>query len=251
MMKRLKNKVKDYGKPAVKRPNTSKPIANRPIVLVIDDEKMVHTSLAETLKGIGFTSAHAYNSKEVTAQLEKYMPRVVLLDIFMPGVNTLEILQGLRAFPHLKDVPVIVISGTNNINAIASYLNQGANEFLLKPFHPALLKVRLRSVLERAKPVKESDLDSEAISLKEQVHQLKSQLHALEKEHAQCAEGRSGFLDAETESNLRILVHEANDKLNRAMAMHKQQQGKFEHDLNNVMLAMSTADQMLKKNSSE
>jgi len=246
MIKQFKNKLIERVKP-----RTDTPIAGKPIILVVDDEPMVHRSLSEMCKMFGYTTAHAYHIKDVTSIIEKYEPRVVLLDIFMPGQNTFDMLQYFRQFPHLETVPIIVISGTNNTNAIASYLKEGADEFLLKPFHYDLLKVRIRSVLNRVKKATpKTASEAELTQLKEKNQFLSDELLALKDKHAGCNERDVGRLNAETEENLRVMINEASTRLTKAVADNQEHQGEFEHSLNNICLAMSTAVQLLKNQES-
>jgi len=230
--------------------------APKSVVLVVDDEKMVHGSLREMLARIGCATLHAYSNKDVMRLLEKQTPDLVLLDIFMPGQNTLEILKQFKLFPHLQDVPVIIISGANNTHAIASYLKEGADDYLLKPFRVELLRVCIKRALaaeasqssdsvQVVENVTRARSNDDIEKLKVQVNELTGKLNQQEKEKLDEVRNTAGSLSVKQAADLREFISGAHQRLNQIQVENRRCHEKFEHDLNNALLAISTAADML------
>jgi adenylate cyclase len=73
----------------------------------------------------------------------------LLLDMHMPGMSGSEVLEEMKSDMELHDVPVIVISGANDIELVTRCIEQGAEDYLDKPVNPGLLAARVRNVFER------------------------------------------------------------------------------------------------------
>src|SRR5262245_28602085 len=74
---------------------------------------------------------------------------LVLLDVMMPGINGVDVLQDMRSHGRLEDTPVIMISAAGEIETIATCLELGAEDYLPKPFIPMVLRARINSVLDK------------------------------------------------------------------------------------------------------
>ena len=128
-----------------------------PNILIIDDEPMVHLILGELINSYGFTSLKASNAREAEEQIKQRTPDLILLDIHIPGSDSMELLQTFIQNPALKNTRVIIISGSNNYNTIGHYINAGADDYILKPFHATMLRTRLIHALERIEKQKQLD----------------------------------------------------------------------------------------------
>lgn len=122
-----------------------------PQILVVDDEMMIHIILDQLIRSYGFEPIKASNAEEAEQQLKEHAPDLILLDIVMPGSDSKALLQSIKDNPKLENSRVIMISGTNDLNKIASYIDAGADDYILKPFHATLLKTRILHALERIK----------------------------------------------------------------------------------------------------
>ena len=100
-------------------------------VLIIDDEHAIRESLSSILSDEGFDVISARDGKEGLALFEKEKPRVVLLDIWMPEMDGLEVLKLVREIDH--EAVVIVISGHGTISTAVEAVKMGATDFLEKP----------------------------------------------------------------------------------------------------------------------
>jgi class 3 adenylate cyclase len=76
-------------------------------------------------------------------------PDVVLLDLVMPGMDGIQVLETIKADPDLRHLPVIVISGVDDAESVVRCIEMGAEDFLPKPFDPVILRARLNAGLNR------------------------------------------------------------------------------------------------------
>jgi class 3 adenylate cyclase len=74
---------------------------------------------------------------------------VVLLDLMMPGMDGHEVLRRIKANPDWRAIPVIVISGSQDMDGIIECIEAGADDYLFKPFNPVLLQARIKAGIER------------------------------------------------------------------------------------------------------
>jgi len=112
-------------------------------VLLVDDDEKILRILRFKLKASGYEVITATNGQDAITLVKSEKPDIVVMDVIIPGVSGLEVLQALRTF---SDLPVIVISArTDNANKA---LSLGANSFLSKPFNPDELVKRIQVILD-------------------------------------------------------------------------------------------------------
>ena len=100
-------------------------------ILTIDDESYIRQSIINYLEDFGFRVFEAENGKKGIEVFEREVPDLVILDLRMPEMDGLQVLEVLRErFP---DLPLIVASGTGNISAVVKALQLGAWDYILKP----------------------------------------------------------------------------------------------------------------------
>jgi len=119
-------------------------------LLVVDDVADNRDLLVRRLQRLGYrdveTAADGYEA------LEKNRARpfdAMLLDVMMPRMSGVEVLEALRAENRLEATPVIMISAATELDTVVRCLELGAEDYLTKPFNPVLLRARLGSVLEK------------------------------------------------------------------------------------------------------
>ncbi len=117
------------------------------IGLIIDDNRQTADALHQMLEVLDVEARVAYGSSPAISLLQAMVPRVILLDINMPGVDGFEILAFLRREPRLAPVPVIVITSDDQPETRERVLKGGATAIIIKP---ATLDV-LESALKTAK----------------------------------------------------------------------------------------------------
>jgi class 3 adenylate cyclase len=120
-------------------------------ILVVDDDELNRSLLIKNLEHAGHRTSAAENGFAAFQGLDTDPPDVVLLDIEMPGIDGIEVLERLKADATLRHIPVIMISGVDDTDAIVRCLGAGADDFLPKPFDPAILRARIDAGLNRSR----------------------------------------------------------------------------------------------------
>ncbi|HXI80111.1 MAG TPA: response regulator [Verrucomicrobiae bacterium] len=121
-------------------------------VLVVDDTAFNRQLLARLLRGLGHEPVEAEDGRQALARLrdpDEPPIDVILLDIVMPEMDGYQVLAALRDDPALRHLPVIVISGVDELESVVRCLEMGAADYLPKSVDPAILKARIASSLAR------------------------------------------------------------------------------------------------------
>ena len=95
------------------------------------------------------TTFAAINGQAALDKVQSEAPDLILLDIMMPIMDGFEVLSRLKANPDTRDIPVIVISASNNLQSVVRGIQLGAEDFLPKPFEPVLLHARISSSMQK------------------------------------------------------------------------------------------------------
>ena len=120
-------------------------------ILVVDDDALNRSLLIKNLEHAGHRTSAAADGFAAFQGLDTDPPDVVLLDIEMPGIDGIEVLERLKADAAFRHIPVIMISGVDDTHAIVRCLGAGADDFLPKPFDPAILRARIDAGLNRSR----------------------------------------------------------------------------------------------------
>lgn len=115
-------------------------------VLVIEDEQYISKVLETLLSADGYRVITAQSGAAARAHVFSYMPDVVLLDLGLPDVDGIQLLRELR---ERIDIPVIVVSARNMEKDKVAALDNGADDYITKPFSAPELLARMRAVLRR------------------------------------------------------------------------------------------------------
>lgn len=127
-------------------------------VLVVDDERLNRTVLHAALVKQGHEVVEAVDGREALDRLAEGPIDVVLLDIVMPVMDGYAALQAIKADPDLGRIPVIIISGVDDVASVVRCIEMGATDYLPKPFQPAILQARLDASLA-AKRLRDLELE--------------------------------------------------------------------------------------------
>lgn len=153
-------------------------------ILVIDDEEVVLDSCTQILDGGDYRVTTASNGAEGLTRIEELQPDLVFVDLKMPGLSGLEVLEQIRAKHAL--MVVIVITGYATVSSAVEAMKKGAFDFLPKPFTPEELRLIAKRGLEHSRLVQQTmTLRREKAMLRENFaaivsHELKSPLCALQ-----------------------------------------------------------------------
>lgn len=119
------------------------------LILIVDDEPFNVDYLEQELEDLGHDTISAANGQEALAQVAAVSPDLVLLDIMMPIMDGFQVLERLKAGKVTRDIPVIVISAAHDVESVVRGIEQGAEDYLPKPFDPVLLQARINASLEK------------------------------------------------------------------------------------------------------
>jgi len=120
-----------------------------PKVLIVDDEPFNVDYLEQELEDLNYDLITASDGGEALEKIKSKLPDLVLLDIMMPVMDGFAVLANMKADPFLRDIPVIVISAANDLDSVVKGIQQGAEDYLPKPFEPTLLHARIGACLEK------------------------------------------------------------------------------------------------------
>jgi adenylate cyclase len=120
-------------------------------ILVIDDDRVNRTLLARALELEGHDVRLAENGSVGLQLLAAQRADVVLLDVIMPGLDGMTVLQMMRDDSLLHDVPVIMVSALDDYQSVIRCIELGAEDYLPKPFDPVLLRARVNAALNKAR----------------------------------------------------------------------------------------------------
>jgi two-component system KDP operon response regulator KdpE len=124
------------------------------VVLIVDDEPQIRHALVVNLGVRGYAVLEAADGESGLQRIAAQRPDLVLLDLGLPNVDGLEVLQALRRW---SDVPVIVLTARDDERMKVRALDAGADDYVTKPFGMSELLARLRATLRRATTYVEGD----------------------------------------------------------------------------------------------
>jgi two-component system phosphate regulon response regulator PhoB len=124
----------------------------KPLVLIVEDEAALVTMLRYNLEREGFAVCAASDGEEALVQIAERKPDVVLLDWMLPLVSGIEVCRQIRRAPASRTIPIVMLTARGEEGDRVRGLNNGADDYVVKPFSPAELIARLRAVMRRAQP---------------------------------------------------------------------------------------------------
>jgi DNA-binding response OmpR family regulator len=117
-----------------------------PLVLTIDDDPAITDLLSVLLSATGFDVMVANSGTEGLRMIKEQAPRIVVLDLMMPDTDGWQVCKAVRAF---SSVPILVLSALDEPSIVASVLDLGADDFLVKPVPSAVLIAHLNKLARR------------------------------------------------------------------------------------------------------
>ena len=120
--------------------------ASAGMVLVVEDDPLVLRSVRDALSSAGFRPVVTADPDEALALMGEHSPRLALLDLMLPGHDGVELMGDILA---VSRIPVIFLSAYGRDDVVARVLEQGATDYVVKPFSPTELVARVRAALRR------------------------------------------------------------------------------------------------------
>lgn len=118
-------------------------------ILIADDDRIIHGVLSFFLGQDGFKVESAFSGTQALQMARESRPSVLVLDISMPGMSGLETLAEWKSDPMLKDIPVIMLTASQDHENERLALSEGAASYLIKPFSPDSLVILANKLISR------------------------------------------------------------------------------------------------------
>jgi class 3 adenylate cyclase len=118
-------------------------------ILVVDDDRVNRMLLTRALERSGHRVTTAENGAQALERLQESVPDVVLLDVVMPEVDGMTVLETMKSDASLREIPVIMISALDDFEGVVRCIELGAEDYLPKPFDPVLLRARISAGLDK------------------------------------------------------------------------------------------------------
>jgi two-component system phosphate regulon response regulator PhoB len=118
-------------------------------ILVVDDEPDITALVAYHLAKAGYRVSTASNGTEAIRTATEQRPDIVVLDLMLPGLSGLDVLQALRKQAETREVGVILLTARREEADRIRGLSLGADDYLTKPFSPHELTLRVAAILRR------------------------------------------------------------------------------------------------------
>src|SRR5437764_10968493 len=118
-------------------------------ILVVDDDSVTRRLLVRTLTAAGYDCQESESGADTLVRVRNEAPALLLLDYEMPGLNGAEVLKKMRTdpMPGVAQIPTIMLTGHGGEDSEVLCLEAGADDFVTKPIHPAVLRARIETQL--------------------------------------------------------------------------------------------------------
>ena len=124
----------------------------KPTILLVEDETDILQLVDHNLKLADFHVLTAQDGYEALSLAKKHLPQLVILDLMLPGLDGFEVCKELKRSPTTKNIPVLMLTARGEeVDRIVG-LELGADDYVVKPFSPRELVLRVRAILRRFSP---------------------------------------------------------------------------------------------------
>lgn len=121
-------------------------------VLVIDDDVLIREVVKATLEHFDFEAVTLESPTQAGAVIRKTKPDLILMDLYMPELNGIELLKTLKDDPETARIPVIMLTGSRDRTDVIEVQKAGVYEYVTKPIDNQALMAKVREVLRMAAP---------------------------------------------------------------------------------------------------
>jgi DNA-binding response OmpR family regulator len=116
-------------------------------ILIVDDDPMMCDLTRLILTNAGYSAATANTAEDALVQIAETLPRLILTDMVLPGMDGSAFCRALRDNPRSRKIPVVILSASDEARDRTAALQAGADDYLVKPFSPPQLVERVRTLL--------------------------------------------------------------------------------------------------------
>jgi two-component system, OmpR family, phosphate regulon response regulator PhoB len=126
--------------------------ADKTTILIVEDEPSIVELVTFTLKEAGWNAVAVHTAADGWAFIQRRTPQMILLDWMLPDETGLRLLSRIRADRQLSELPVIMLTAKSMEEDKIAGLDQGADDYITKPFSPRELTARIKALLRRKSP---------------------------------------------------------------------------------------------------
>src|SRR5262249_31722203 len=120
-------------------------------VLIVDDDPDIIRLVSYNLSQFGFEPLHASTGREALAIVQAHPPDLVILDLMLPDVDGIEVCRTLRSQNVSANIPIVMLTArSEEIDRVVGF-ELGADDYVMKPFSPRELMLRIKSILRRSR----------------------------------------------------------------------------------------------------
>lgn len=154
-------------KSVITKPRTTTTVAPEELahLLIVDDNTVNRFKLNLYIKSQGYSATMVESGEQAIDSLKMEKFDLILLDLNLPGINGDEVIRRIKANREWYSIPILLISGSDEMDKITRCLELGAEDYLPKPFDPAVLKNRIGGCLEKKQLREQKSQDTSEISV--------------------------------------------------------------------------------------
>jgi diguanylate cyclase (GGDEF)-like protein/PAS domain S-box-containing protein len=124
---------------------------DKPRVVIADDDSTIRLMATLAMERIGFEVIQAEDGEQALVAIKEHLPDLVLLDVTMPGIDGFTTCAALRKLPEAERIPVVIITGLDDVDSINRAYEAGATDFVTKPINWTVLGHRVRYILRASR----------------------------------------------------------------------------------------------------
>ena len=142
-------------------------------ILVVEDEPAIQELIAYNLELAGHQVVRADTSEDAMSALNRELPDLIVLDWMLPGMSGLDLARRLRAEARTRSLPIIMLTARAEEQDKLNGLENGADDYLTKPFSPRELNARVKAVLRRRSPeLTEDAVEMDGLRVEPALHRV-------------------------------------------------------------------------------
>ncbi len=137
--------------------------ANKPVVLVVDDDAIVRMVVSNMLRKEGFAPQVAVNGREAIDKAEELLPDVILMDVNMPEMEGFEACERLKSNAATENIPVIFMTALDDDVDRVKGFDVGGEDYIIKPVNYKELLARTKRFIQKGKPAPSSTVLAQSL----------------------------------------------------------------------------------------
>lgn len=118
-------------------------------ILIIEDDKDISRLVRYNLEKAGYECSQTFNGEKAIESLESFIPDLIILDVMLPGQDGFEVCRAIKKNDRLKNIPVLFLTAKGEEVDRVVGLELGADDYVVKPFSPRELGLRVKAILRR------------------------------------------------------------------------------------------------------